>query len=104
MNNNDYHWFTHFNWVSSACFLLKAAQKDYHLTYEYSTKPQLLLTRWSEARGTPLLQPHRITLDSLINTLAPAAERSLQRLIQALFRDGLLRADALEYENHHRCR
>ncbi|SDT90491.1 MULTISPECIES: IucA/IucC family siderophore biosynthesis protein [Pseudomonas] len=83
--------------------LLKAAQKDSHLKYEYSTKPQWLLTRWSEALGTPLFQAHRITLDSLINTLAPAAERSFQRLIQALFREGLLNANALEYDDHHRC-
>ena len=70
---------------------------------EYSKKPQALLSRWGEALGTPLFQTHHITLDALVSTLAPAAERSFQRLIQALFREGLLDSSALEYDEQPQC-
>ena len=55
-----------------------------------STPEKSLLERWAEALATPQFLANRITLDALINTLVPAAERSFQRLIQALFREGLL--------------
>ncbi|WP_248803814.1 IucA/IucC family protein [Pseudomonas sp. MWU13-2100] len=77
--------------------------KEPDLKNGYSKKPQALLSRWSEALGSPLFQANHIALDALVNTLAPAAERSFQRLIQALFREGLLAAGALKYDEQHRC-
>lgn len=69
-----------------------------------NTPDQQLLKRWGEALVTPQFQTHNVTLDALIDTLAPAAERSFQRLIQALFREGLLAPDTLtqdEQGRHH---
>lgn len=67
------------------------------------TPEQLLLERWSEALATPQFQANNITLDALINALAPAAERSFQRLIQALFREGLLAPSTRTYDEHGHC-
>lgn len=70
----------------------------------HSRMPEkLLLERWSEALATSQFQANHITLDALISTLAPAAERSFQRLIQALFREGLLASDARSYDAHGHC-
>ncbi|ROM53444.1 siderophore synthetase [Pseudomonas poae] len=75
------------------------------MSSENSRKPeQSLLNRWGEALAAPQFLANRITLDMLINTLAPAAERSFQRLIQALFREGLLDSGALTYDEHGHCR
>ncbi|CAI8934333.1 D-ornithine---citrate ligase [Pseudomonas sp. IT-P253] len=73
------------------------------MTNDDSRKPQALLGRWSEALGTPQFRARHITLDSLISTLIPAAERSFQRLIQALLREGLLDASTRTYDEHCRC-
>jgi siderophore synthetase component len=67
------------------------------------TPEQSLLERWSEALATPQFQANNITLDALISTLVPAAERSFQRLIQALFREGLLDPSTRTYDEHGRC-
>ncbi|MFI8432034.1 IucA/IucC family protein, partial [Pseudomonas sp. NPDC078863] len=69
-----------------------------------STQPDIsLLERWSEALATAQFQASHISLDDLINTLAPAAERSFQRLIQALFRESLLAPNTLTYDEHGHC-
>ncbi|MBY8953055.1 siderophore synthetase [Pseudomonas carnis] len=69
-----------------------------------SRKPEnTLLERWSEALATAQFQASHIGLDALINTLAPAAERSFQRLIQALFRESLLDPSTLLYDEHGHC-
>lgn len=73
------------------------------MTHANSEKQQQLLSRWSEALGTPAFRSHRITLDHLINALEPASQRSFQRLIQALFREGLINPDACEYDEHNHC-
>lgn len=62
-----------------------------------------LLERWGEALATPQLQANHINRGSLISTLAPAAERSFQRLIQALFREGLLDPGTLTYDERGHC-
>ena len=63
-----------------------------------SSKPEnALLKRWSEALATAQFQASHISLQALIKTLAPAAERSFQRLIQALFRESLLDPSCLLY-------
>jgi Siderophore synthetase component len=67
------------------------------------TPEQSLLERWSEALATPQFQANNITLDALISTLVPAAERSFQRLIQALFREGLLDPSTRTYDERGRC-
>ena len=67
------------------------------------TPEQSLLERWGEALATPPFQTNHITLDALINTLAPAAERSFQRLIQALFREGLLDPSTRTYDERGQC-
>ncbi|WP_256346519.1 hypothetical protein [Pseudomonas tolaasii] len=67
------------------------------------TPEKSLLERWGEALATPQFQANHITLDALIGTLAPAAERSFQRLIQALFREGLLDPGTRTYDEHGRC-
>ncbi|WP_395611333.1 IucA/IucC family protein [Pseudomonas sp. B22129] len=67
------------------------------------TPEKSLLERWGEALATPQFQASHITLDSLISTLAPAAERSFQRLIQALFREGLLAPGARACDEHGQC-
>ena len=69
----------------------------------YTQKQQQLLSHWSEALGTQAFQSHRITLDHLSNALEPAAQRCFQRLIQALFREGLINPDACEYDDNSRC-
>ncbi|UOP11484.1 IucA/IucC family protein [Pseudomonas palleroniana] len=75
------------------------------MSNEYSSAPeQSLLKRWGEALATPQFLAHRITLDTLIDTLVPAAQRSFQRLIQALFREGLLDSNALTYDQQGHCR
>lgn len=68
-----------------------------------STPEKSLLERWGEALATPQFVANHITLDSLINTLAPAAERSFQRLIQALFREGLLNPNTRTYDERGHC-
>ena len=74
------------------------------MTHGNSRTPETsLLERWAQALATPQFQADPITLDSLVCTLAPAAERSFQRLIQALFREGLLDPGALEYREHGQC-
>ncbi|NVZ72927.1 IucA/IucC family protein [Pseudomonas costantinii] len=67
------------------------------------TAEKSLLERWGEALATPQFQANHITLDALINTLAPAAERSFQRLIQALFREGLLASGTRTYDERGHC-
>ena len=69
----------------------------------YTQKQQQLLSRWSEALSTEAFQSHRITLDHLCNALAPAAQRSFQRLIQALFREGLITPDACTFDGNNHC-
>ena len=64
----------------------------------YTEKQQQLLAHWSEALGTQAFQSHRITLDHLSNALEPAAQRCFQRLIQALFREGLINPDTLPHK------
>lgn len=68
-----------------------------------STPEKLLLERWSEALATAQFKANYITLDSLISTLVPAAERSFQRLIQALFRESLLASHTRTYDEHGQC-
>jgi siderophore synthetase component len=63
----------------------------------------LPLERWTEALATPQFKANDITLDALVCTLLPAAERSFQRLIQALFREGLLAPSARRYDEHGQC-
>lgn len=53
----------------------------------------LLHTRWSQALVTPEFKAHGITLGHLQAALEPARVRSLQRLMQALLREGLAGAD-----------
>ena len=73
------------------------------MTNEYGIKPQALLARWSEALCSTLFQATHVTLDCLVDALPPAVERSFQRLVQALFREELLQADAFEYDDQQRC-
>ena len=69
-----------------------------------SSKPEnALLERWSEALATAQFKASHVSLEALINTLAPAAERSFQRLIQALFRESLLDPSTLLYDEHGHC-
>lgn len=74
------------------------------MTHGHSTTPeQSLLERWGQALATPQFQASHITLDALIRTLAPAAERSFQRLVQALFREGLLDPGTRTYDALGHC-
>lgn len=74
------------------------------MTHGYSRTPDIsLLERWAEALATPQFQASHITLDALVCTLAPAAARSFQRLIQALFREGLLEPGARHYDELGQC-
>lgn len=74
------------------------------MTHGNCRTPEIsLLERWTQALATPQFQTDRISLDSLVCTLAPAAERSFQRLVQALFREGLLACDALAYNERGQC-
>jgi len=73
------------------------------LINEYGRTVSVLLNRWATALATPQFQASHITLDSLTSTLAPAAERSFQRLIQALFREELLDSSTRTYDKHGRC-
>jgi len=73
------------------------------LRNEYTRKVRTLLNRWGEALITPQFQANHITLDTLTCTSAPAAERSLQRLLQALFREGLLDPNKRTYDEHGQC-
>lgn len=51
-----------------------------------SSKPEnALLERWSEALATAQFKASHVSLEALINTLAPAAERNFQRLIKHCF-------------------
>lgn len=70
---------------------------------QVATPEKLLLERWGEALSTRQFLAKHVTLDALIDTLAPAAERSFQRLIQALFREGLLNPTTRTYDEHNRC-
>ncbi|MBN2978441.1 IucA/IucC family protein [Pseudomonas lactucae] len=67
------------------------------------TPEQALLDRWSQALSTAQFQAKHVTLDVLVNTLQTAAERSFQRLIQALFREELLDPATRTYDDHGRC-
>lgn len=70
----------------------------------YITTPeQSLLGRWGEALATRQFQARHLSMDSLVATLAPACERSFQRLIQALFREGLLDPDTLSHDEYDHC-
>lgn len=62
-------------------------------------KQQQLLARWIEALGTPAFTTHRITLDHLSNALEPALQRCFQRLLQALFREGLINPADCHYDD-----
>lgn len=55
---------------------------------------QLLLSRWAQALCTPQFEARSITLSHLQAALEPARNRSLQRLTQALLREGLIRNSA----------
>lgn len=54
---------------------------------------QHLLARWSQALATAEFNARPVTLDHLHAALEPARTRSLQRLMQALLREGLVSAD-----------
>ncbi|MGH8439666.1 MAG: IucA/IucC family protein [Pseudomonas sp.] len=73
------------------------------MKHVYPEKQQQLLARWSEALGTPAFKSYRITLDHLSDALAPASQRSFQRLLQALFRENLITPDDCRYDEHNRC-
>jgi siderophore synthetase component len=64
-----------------------------------TTKQQQLLSRWSEAITTPAFRSHHLTVDSLANALPQARQRSFQRLVQSLFREGLIDAKACENDD-----
>lgn len=49
-----------------------------------------ILVRWIDALGTDAFQRRHITLNDLIRAVPQALQRSCQRLMQALFREGLL--------------
>lgn len=67
------------------------------------TPESSLLARWSEALATSPFQANHITLEDLAGTLQPAAERSFQRLLQALLREALLAPDTCTYDDHGHC-
>lgn len=73
------------------------------MTIAIPTQLQQLLSRWGEALGTPSFKARQVTLDHLAQALAPARERSFQRLLQALFREGLLDANSCTYDEQQRC-
>ncbi|MDA7085989.1 IucA/IucC family protein [Pseudomonas sp. SA3-5] len=64
---------------------------------------QLLLSHWSEALASPAFRSRHVTLDQLIEALPAARERSFQRLIQALLREGLLDPATLGRDEHNHC-
>lgn len=59
-----------------------------------------LVKCWAKAVATPQFQADHITPGSQVCTLATAAERSLQSLFQAVFRESLLTPYALPYREH----
>ncbi|MFZ3186417.1 MAG: IucA/IucC family protein [Pseudomonas sp.] len=73
------------------------------MTIAVPTQLQQLLSRWGEALGTPSFKARQVTLDHLAQALAPARERSFQRLLQALFREGLLDAQSCAYDEQQHC-
>lgn len=73
------------------------------MTIAVPTQLQLLLSRWGEALGTPSFKARQVTLDHLAQALVPARERSFQRLLQALFREGLLDASRCAYDEQQHC-
>ena len=64
---------------------------------------QQLLARWSEALRSQAFRSRNVTLHSLSTHLNLAIERSLQRLIQSLFREGLLDPQACVHDQQHGC-
>lgn len=58
--------------------------------------PQQLHSIWREALATQAFVRRRITLEHLYDALPITTQRSFQRLIQALFREALLSADAFQ--------
>ncbi|UTW07272.1 IucA/IucC family protein [Pseudomonas benzenivorans] len=62
-----------------------------------------LLGRWSEALSTEAFRSRQVTLDHLAQALPVARQRSFQRLIQSLLREGLIDADACIHDEHRRC-
>jgi hypothetical protein len=64
----------------------------------HTEKKRQLLAHWKKAPGTQAFQPHRITLDPLSNALESTVQRFFQRLIQALFREGLINPDTLPHK------
>jgi siderophore synthetase component len=67
-------------------------------------KQQQLLTRWREAISTPAFRTYHVTMEALENALPQARQRSIQRLIQSIFREGLIDPALCEYEGQHSCR
>ena len=66
-------------------------------------KSQQLLARWSEALATDAFRNRHVTVATLSENLPTAIERSLQRLIQALFREGLLDPDTCVHDEPFGC-
>ena len=60
------------------------------MTHAHLQKQQQLLTRWYEATATEAFRAHHLSLDHFAKALPIARQRSFQRLVQALFREGLL--------------
>jgi siderophore synthetase component len=86
---------------SIAALLLDPTETEFDLMHGHVTTPEKsLLDRWGEALATRQFQARHITIDTLVATLAPACERSFQRLMQALFREGLLDPDTLSHDEH----
>jgi hypothetical protein len=79
MNARNYHWHYYFPGVFSARFVPERVLKELDLNYAHTEKQQRLLSRWSEALGTPAFKSHRITLDHLSNALQPAASNVWSR-------------------------
>ncbi|WP_439859091.1 IucA/IucC family protein [Pseudomonas sp. MBLB4136] len=62
-----------------------------------------LLERWSEALSTPAFRSRQVTLDHLALALPAARQRSFQRLMQSLLREGLIDAKACIHDEQRRC-
>lgn len=67
------------------------------MTQAKTAKQQQLLTRWSEALATSTFSQHHLSVDALASALPQARSRSFQRLVQSVFREGLVDGKQCEY-------
>jgi D-ornithine---citrate ligase len=95
-NANHYHLSLKADALFDADFLV---HKEPDMTQTHTEKQQQLLTRWNEAAATKAFSDNHLSIDYFTQALPIARQRSFQRLIQALFREGLLDATACVFED-----